>query len=221
LGLVSGVRIRQWAAVRVSATDGAQEEFGQTKGEEAIPSALRRRMGRLERLAVRCTLSVLAEASTDELIFCSRYGNVESLSTLLRGIAEGQLTSPMGFSGSVHNAAPGLVGQIRQERLSHTAVAAGRHTLAAALVEAYARLLSEECESVTVTLADVPLPDHFHEFEDELLPGLALAMRLELGCEDDDAVELSPGRAGALALLEQLKNGSNGISVRGTSWQAL
>ena len=219
MGLVSGVRVRQWAAVRVSAADGAQEEFGQTKGEEAIPPALRRRMGRLERLAVRCTLSVLADASTDELIFCSRYGNVESLSTLLRGIAEGELTSPMGFSGSVHNAAPGLVGQIRQERLSHTAVAAGRQTLAAALVEAYARLQSEECESVTVILADLPLPDHFHEFEDELLPGLALAMRIELGGEGDAAVELAPGRAGALALLERLKSGINGISVGGASWQ--
>jgi hypothetical protein len=217
LGRVSGVRVRQWAAVCVSAPDGAQEDFGQTLGEDAIPSAIRRRMGRLERLAVRCTMGVLQDETTDELIFCSRYGNVEALSGLLRGIAENQLTSPMMFSGSVHNAVPGLVGQIRKERLSHTAIAAGRHTLAAALVESAAHFETSDCTSVTVTLADLPLPEHFHAFEDEVLPGLALAMRLEPASESDmrSSIVVKPGRRGALGLLESLKEGPVCLAVGG------
>jgi hypothetical protein len=217
LGRVSGVSVRQWAAVRVSAADGAQEDFGQTLPEDAIPPAIRRRMGRLERLAVRCTMGVLQDETTDELIFCSRYGNVEALSVLLRGIAENQLTSPMMFSGSVHNAAPGLVGQIRKERLSHTAIAAGRHTLAAALIESCAHLETEGCASVTVTLTDLPLPDHFQAFEDEVLPGLALAMRLEPASDADPMIGIEPGRGGALALLERLKEGPVSLATRGAA----
>lgn len=213
------MRVRQWAAVCVSVPDGAQEDFGQTLREDAIPPAIRRRMGRLERLAVRCMMGVLQDETTDELIFCSRYGNVEALSALLRGIAEGQLTSPMMFSGSVHNAAPGLVGQIRKERLSHTAISAGRHTLAAALVESAAHFEMNDCASVAVTLADLPLPEHFHAFEDEVLPGLALAMRLEPASESDmrSAIVVAPGRRGALGLLESLKEGSVSLAVGGAA----
>src|SRR3984957_23631 len=96
---------------------------GGAADETAIPAGLRRRMGKLERLAVRCALGVLGTESTDELIFCSRYGNLETLLSLLRGIACDQLVSPMAFSGSVHNATPGYIGQIRGERIRHTALA--------------------------------------------------------------------------------------------------
>lgn len=141
------------------------------------------------------------------------------LSQLLRGIAESQLTSPMVFSGSVHNAAPGLVGQIRKERLSHTAIAAGRHTLAAALIESLAHFETSDCASVTVTLADLPLPEHFHAFEDEILPGLALAMRLERASDSDmrSAVAIEPGRRGALSLLDSLKDGTVSLAVGGAA----
>lgn len=219
MGQACVMGVRQWAAVRVPVSGGAEEGFGQVAGEEAIPSAMRRRMGRLERLAIRCTLGVLQGETTDELIFSSRYGNTESLISLLRGIAEGQLMSPMGFSGSVHNAVPGLVGQIRRERLSHTAIAAGRNSLAAALIEGFARLTSDECGSVTVTFADLPLPSHFHEFDDEASPGIALAMRLGLAPvgEAGGAVRIGQGRQAALALLERLNVGPIDLALETTS----
>ena len=135
-------------------------------------------MGTLERLAVRCTLGVLEErVETDELIFCSRYGNVETLRLLLSSIAAREPMSPMAFSGSVHNAVPGLVGQICKTRLRHTAVAAGRQTFMAGLLEGYALLSSGERSNVIVTFADVALPDVYRRFDDERLPGIALAMR--------------------------------------------
>ena len=212
------LRVLQWAAIRVS--DGVSEEFGQSLGEEAIPPALRRRMGRLERLAVRCALGVLATTTTDELIFCSRYGNIETMTALLRGIAEGQMMSPMAFSGSVHNATPGLIGQIRRERMAHTAVAAGPNTLAAGIAEACARLASDEYGSVAVMFADLPLPDHFHEFEDEVLPGLALTMRMEFPSAgaDSEIVTIEPGRRGAFAVLERLKQGVTDFTIGEAPW---
>ena len=221
LGRVCSMRVRRWAAVRLS--HGDQGEFGSLAAEDAIPSAIRRRMGRLERLAVRCTMGVLGDDTTDEIVFCSRYGNVETLSALLRGIAENQITSPMAFSGSVHNAAPGLVGQIRKERLSHTAIAAGPHTLTAGLVECYARLASDGCRNVVLALADLPLPDHFRAFEEELVPGLALAMQLELapGEPKELAVEVHPGRTGALALLDSLQAGLLNLTLEGAPWPGL
>jgi beta-ketoacyl synthase-like protein len=218
LGRWPVLRALQWAAIRVS--DGVSEEFGQSSGEAAIPPALRRRMGRLERLAARCALGVLETAKPDELIFCSRYGNIETMSALLQGMAEGQMMSPMAFSGSVHNATPGLIGQIRHERLAHTAVAAGLNTLIAGVAEACARLAQDECSNVVVIFADLPLPDHFHEFEDEALPGLALAMRMELTSAgaDNEIVVIEPGRRGALAVLERLKQGATDFTIGEAPW---
>jgi len=204
----------RWAAIVVAADTGAQENFGNPASEDAIPPAIRRRMGRLERLAVRCTLGVLdGKGSTDELIYCSRHGNVETLALLLRSIAAREPMSPMAFSGSVHNAAPGLVGQIRNERLSHTALAAGSRTFGAGLVESYARLATDECCDVTLTFADVPLPEPFAQFEVEDVPGVAIALRLTLGSEKTEAAPVNSGRAGVLDLLDHLRAGVMLIAV--------
>ncbi len=178
-------------------------------------------MGRLERLAVRCTLSVLGDQPTAELIFCSRYGNLETLTSLLRSVADSQPMSPMAFSGSVHNAAPGLVGQIRKECLSHTALAAGPTTLAAGLIESYARLIANECRDVTLTFADLALPDPYREFEQECEPGLAMAMRLELADESGDTSEpvaVRPGRRGALEVMQELNAGAGRLTFGGLPW---
>ncbi len=216
MGRPKNLRVRQWAAVRVDCDNADHDTFGQVAGEDAIPPAIRRRMGQLERLAVRCTLGVLDEEPTAGLVFCSRYGNVEALSMLLRGIAEKQLMSPMAFSGSVHNASPGLVGQIRKERLSHTALAAGSHTFAAGLVECYARLLSDGCGDVTMTFADLPLPELYRDFEEEKLPGLAVAVRLELAGDDGPPpIVVTKGRRGALEVVEQLRRGPVALSPGG------
>ncbi len=209
VGQFCELRVANWAAILVSDIDGNPQTLGLAAEEDAIPSAIRRRMGRLERLAVRCAFGVLDERPTGELIFCSRYGNLETLASLLRGIADEQLMSPMAFSGSVHNATPGLVGQICKERISHTALAAGSHTFAAGLIEAYAQLASDECEDVTLIFADVRLPEFYGEYEEEDTPGLAMAIRLERAENGDDlrAIVVQPGRKGVLEILDELRLG--------------
>jgi len=117
--------------------------------------------------------------------------------------------SPMQFAGSVHNAAPGLVGQIRKERLSHTAIAAGPDTLRAGLLEGAIRLMSGQESDVTLMFADMALPGFYLEFGDEDVPGVAMALRLQLAETDDDAEAnlIGPGRRGGLELMEALRKG--------------
>jgi hypothetical protein len=214
------LRVGRWAALCVHDRGESQETFGEPVGDDTIPAALRRRMGRLERLAVRCTLGVLGGEPTAGLIFCSRYGNVETLTSMLRTIAEGQATSPMAFSGSVHNAAPGLVGQIRKERLSHTAVSAGSATFLAGLVEAFAKLVSDDCCDVTLTFADLALPDAYDGLEEEIRSGLVLAMRLSLGQDGEasPAFSVREGRRGVFEVLEKVRNGPVQLSLEETPW---
>lgn len=216
------LKIRGWAAIQVANGNQAETIYGADAPAQAGASGIWRRMGRLERLAVRCTLSVLEGLPTGSLIFCSRHGSVETLVAMLSNVAAGELLSPMAFSGSVHNAAPGMVGQIRNERLSHTALSAGTQTFAAGLTEASARLMSGEGEDVTLTFAELPIPDPFDVFDDEHLPGLALALRLALSQRQDvpRSVQVSPGRRGVFALLDALKDGASDLTLGGISWPA-
>jgi hypothetical protein len=101
------------------------------------------------------------------------------------------------------------VGQIRKERIGHTALAAGPNTFTAGLIESYARLVADDCQDVTLIFADVALPEPYDEFEEEDAPGLAMAVRLERA-EDATASPLAigPGRRGALDVLDGLRNGT-------------
>jgi hypothetical protein len=209
--------VRQWAAVLQE--PAGERTFGAAGGEDIIPSGVRRRLGKLERLAVRSMLSVLKSGTTSELIFCSRYGNLETLTALLQSIGAGEPMSPMAFSGSVHNAAPGMVGQIRKEKIAHTALAAGENTLRAGLVEAYARLAADGCPDVIVAYADLPLTGVYADFENDSAPGgVGLAMRLVLEEAGSGAVEVEPGRAGAQALVERLGVNGGVLAVGGGPW---
>lgn len=219
MGREFNLSVRQWAAVRQDASGEAM--FGDAAGEEIIPSGFRRRMGKLERLAVRCMLCTLMGGTSSELIFCSRYGNLETLAALLRSISAGEPVSPMAFSGSVHNAAPGTVGMIRKERIPHTALAAGPDTLRAGVTEAYARLAADDCDDVIVAYADLPLADVYGELDGEGGPGIGLAMRLALkGSASGEAAPVMPGRDGALAVIECLRQGAGKLVLGGGPWIA-
>ena len=215
MGQSCALRVRQWAAI----CEG-DEVFGDAGAEDVIPAGIRRRMGKLERLAVRCTLGLLASGTTSEIIFCSRYGNIETLGSMFASIAANELISPMAFSGSVHNAAPGLVAQIRKEKIPHTALSAGPHTFESGLIEAYTRLATEAYSDVIVSYADLPLPELYNEYEVECQPGLALALQLVLSTADKMDFDVQPGRAGVLELLARLQREGTELVVRGEGWVA-
>jgi hypothetical protein len=213
MGGFRDLHIVKWAGLFVRENASAPTTFGGTVDESAIPAGIRRRMGKLERIAVRCALGVLDDEPAGELIFCSRYGNLETLESLLTSLAGNELLSPMAFSGSVHNAAPGFVGQIRKQRLSHTAVSAGASTLPAGLTEALARLTTRENANVVLIYAETRPPEIYGELDGETEGDIAIALRLELSTDTGRGTAVSQGWKGVLALLDGLQTGQAHLTV--------
>lgn len=213
MGAFCNLQIGRWAFVLPGG-----DAYGTPLSEEQLPFGMRRRMGRFERLAVRCTLGVLDTIATDELIFCSRYGNLETVASLLRSVSLCEPPSPLAFSGSVHNTAAGLIGQAHKQAINHTAIAAGRNTFGAGLVESYARLAASDCEDVTFAYADVALPEVYREFEDRDYPPCAVALRLSLGSGEGAVMVPGPGGSGILRILDGLRAGRTQIAITKSLW---
>lgn len=167
--------IERWAAAVIDEASNALHCSGDCSEEVEIPAGRRRRMGSMERLMARCGLDILREEPAAEIILCSRYGNVEALESLLRSISAKEPLSPMTFSLSVHNAAAGLLEQIRGDRTGHTALAAGRDTLTAGLIEAYACLATAPGLPVALVFGDWPLPEIYTRFKELECGGTAMA----------------------------------------------
>jgi hypothetical protein len=217
MGLERQLVVTEWAALFPVTGVDAPSVLGRAVDDDAIPSPLRRRMGRLERYSIRCALGLLDDHVDAELIFCSQYGNLETLTGLLRTLSRRELVSPMAFSGSVHNATPGLIGQMLKRRLNHTAISAGANTLTAGLIEAYARLVVDLGVQVILIYCDLDFPEILAEFDEESGSGIALALRLSLGEADADhagrSLPSSSPRQAAIALLGAVRSGERHISA--------
>lgn len=180
-GMAASIRvayIASWAAVSVG-TDGGVHRFGDCAEESIIPAALRRRLGGFGRMAVTCGLSV-GGADTSDLLFCSRYGDVDLAYRLLSELVAGGTMSPAGFSLSVHNAVPGVMDLARKCGIGHTAIAGGSQSLSSGLTEAWGKLAENPQDNVVVVYAEVPLPEIFAERSENAERGHALAFTLSL-----------------------------------------
>ncbi len=169
------IAIDQWSGAFVNEQSKTVHRLGCCVEEASIPAKLRRRMGPMERLMAQCALGVLSDLPAAEIVLCSRYGNVDMLASLLRSISEHEPLSPMAFSLAVHNAAAGLLGQIRNDRTAHTALAAGRETLFSGLTDAYARLATDCERPIALVFGDWPLPKIYRRFTDLECGGTAMA----------------------------------------------
>lgn len=176
-GRIPAAYIASWAAVSVDAAGKSAQRFGECAEESIVPAALRRRLGVFGRMAVTCGLSVAA-AETSDLVFCSRYGDVDLAYKLLSDVVTGGLMSPAGFSLSVHNAVPGVMDLARKNRIGHTAVAAGSQSLSAGLAEAWGKLAENPHEKIALVFAEAPLPAIYAEKSESLERGLAIAFTL-------------------------------------------
>lgn len=199
-----------WAAIVVDA--GRSAEFGNVAQASDIPAPLRRRMPAFARETVRCGLKLTRDAPDSELVFSSRYGDLASNVELLGDLASEALLSPARFSVSVHNAPPGLIGQCLGAKASHTAIAGEGATFMAGLTEAYARLITQEAQSVVIVHADAELPPIYSAF-DEPGPGvyLALCVRAAPSADEADAApsaNAEPDRAGIVRLIAQFDAGA-------------
>jgi hypothetical protein len=187
--------------------------LGAVAGTDALPAALRRRMTPFERGLARCVAGLSPPDAAEDIVLCSRYGNMAIAVDLLRRLSERDLLSPALFSMSVHNAAAGCASQITGNRGGHTAVAAGPRTLAAGLTEAYVRLATG-ARSVLLAFAERALPDVYAGFDPPGAADLYLAVRVSAPAGAGPLATLADGAAGVLALAEALASGARRICWR-------
>ena len=151
-----------------------------------VPAMQRRRMERLGRMAVQvaCWCAPASEASDGSipLVFASRHGDVQRSFELLDNLARNEPMSPTQFGLSVHNAIAALYSIVRGERGNYIALAAGRSTAEAAMVEA-AALLADGAPEVLVVVYDAQPPQVYAGFLDEPDPFYAWSWRLRAGGE--------------------------------------
>lgn len=218
------LRVVEWAALVWRLDVGAEPQMlGSALAEADIPAAFRRRMASYERAVARCVLGACGGAGNAEITLGSRYGNLSTAVSLLTSIAKGEPMSPMGFSMSVHNAACGLLDQLRKDRSPHTAVAAGVATPAAALTEVFLRTGdSEPGTSHVVVIGDTPMPLAYRAFDDEPGAAIAVAMRVKrANALAETAVEvdtIGTGRKALARIIHGLTAGARRFEMSGASW---
>lgn len=142
-----------------------------------IPMMLRRRLGRLGRMVMRCANDV-DQYPNPHLVFSSRYGDSTLTAVLLQALANKEPVSPAKFSVSVHNALAGLLSIYTKNTAPHTAIAAGRHSFLHAMLEAQALLHEDPKRIVLLLHYDEPLPDFYEPFVDYDVPIASLALVL-------------------------------------------
>ncbi|MDO8423918.1 MAG: beta-ketoacyl synthase chain length factor [Parvibaculum sp.] len=171
------VYVESWAAVTFETPDSEAQRFGACADESIIPAGHRRRLSAFARMAVACGLSV-SGADCSDLVFCSRFGDLQLAYRLLLDVVDGALMSPAAFSLSVHNSVPGVMDLVRKSRVGHTAVAGGDESLSAGLAESWGKLSVLPANKVTLVYAEGQMPDGLGTSIEMEQTGVAFAMTL-------------------------------------------
>jgi hypothetical protein len=189
--------IRRWAAWAPGLTSaGAWRAWATSptapRGEEApaltsLPPNTRRRLDRVGRLVLEVGLEVQGERRGTPLVFATRYGEAARTDGLLTQLCSEGAMSPAGFALSVHNAVAGQYAIARADVAPVTAIAAGRFTLEAGVVEAVTQL-ADGHDEVVLVMSDVSLPSRYAPWADDAAADYAFAWAVARG----DALSLEP-----------------------------
>jgi hypothetical protein len=143
-----------------------------------MPAMQRRRLEKVGRIALQAAYwCQTADAADIPLVFASRHGDIQRTYEMLEGLARNEALSPTSFGLSIHNAILAQYSIARQLKQNYLAVAAGRSTAEAAIIEATG-LLHDGAEEVMVVMYDGLLPESYQEFQDENSAEYAWAWRL-------------------------------------------
>lgn len=132
----------------------------------AMAPMLRRRVNALGRTALHPAYACEPAVPDVPAVFASRHGDTQRCFDMLSELAAGQPLSPTAFGLSVHNAVGALFSIDRADASNLQAVAAGRDTVEAAVIEACC-LLADGAEEVMLVDYDAPLPEAYAAFADE------------------------------------------------------
>ena len=191
-GVDTPLRWSQWAATPWLPEGEPQVALA------AVPPMLRRRFAPLGRLAAQAAIDLSgepalpADADLDDnpTVYASRYGETGRCLELLADQARGNALSPTAFGLSVHNAIGAMIALTRGDRRNSAAIAAGRATAAAGVVEAMG-LLDDGARCASLIVYDSPLPDGYVEFQDEPAAHFAWAWRLRRPRAGERALHLA------------------------------
>ena len=198
----------------------------------AVPPLLRRRFGPLGRVAAQAGFDLASSqagavpaavttAMTTAMptVYASRYGDAARCLALLADHARGDALSPAAFGLSVHNAIGAMVAIAREDRSNSAAIAAGRATAAAGLLEAVG-LLEDESPAAALVVYDAPLIPDYAGFEDEPAAPFAWAWRVRRPRAGEPALHLDWPAAGTPAPAVDARVGALPASLQ-VLWFAL
>ena len=126
-----------------------------------------------------------AELADIPLVFASRHGDIQRTYEMLEVLARKEALSPTNFGLSIHNAIVAQYSIARQLKQNYLAVAAGKSTAEAAIIEAIG-LLGDGAEEVMVVMYDGLLPEAYQVFLDEATAEYAWAWRLRKAGDQAD-----------------------------------
>lgn len=109
-----------------------------------LPMMVRRRLSPIDKYAIY-TLSEFKDVKIDELVYSSRYGELERLFKIIDQYLEDNEVSPNLFSSSVHNYLVGLFSQINNLTASYTSISAENNSFSMGLLKS---ILSDKTNSL-------------------------------------------------------------------------
>ncbi|MGL6290516.1 MAG: beta-ketoacyl synthase chain length factor [Silanimonas sp.] len=210
--VTTGFRIKHWAALAPGLADTAawqawaaaprRPEGALEAPLAAMPAMQRRRVERVGRLALQVAFDVDAQGeapdfATRPMVFASRHGDVLRSVVLLDALDRGEALSPTQFGLSVHNAVAAQYGIARGSTASYSAVAGGRFSAEAGMLEALA-FLADGHDEVLLVVFDEPPPALFERDADEPPVPFAWALRLAVGHPRDFQLDVAALGAGTL-----------------------
>ncbi|MEO8002414.1 MAG: beta-ketoacyl synthase chain length factor [Arenimonas sp.] len=161
-----------------------------------MPAMQRRRLERVGRIALQVAYwCQTAETADIPLVFASRHGDIQRTYEMLEVLARKEALSPTNFGLSIHNAIVAQYSIARQLKQNYLAVAAGKSTAEAAVIEAIG-LLHDGAEEVMVVMYDGLLPGSYQKFQDENTAEYAWAWRLGKAGVEEPSFSLNTVKVG-------------------------
>ena len=99
-----------------------------------VPMLVRRKLSALDKVVYSAVKNVMKEG-IEELVFSSRYGELDRLKSIIESYLEYNEASPAKFSASVHNYFAGLFCQMNKLTISYTSLSAHENTLSMGLIK--------------------------------------------------------------------------------------
>jgi hypothetical protein len=144
-----------------------------------LPMMLRRRTTPIGQRAIAAALAC-RDADAARYVLASRHGEYDRTVNILTSLANREAPSPAEFSMSVHHALVGLLSIHAQNRLGHTAVAAGEDSFGCGMQEAALCIAEDPATPVMLIYYDAPLPDTYEQFHAESESNLPIVVAVLL-----------------------------------------